>query len=831
MDRKRLVADYVFGARIGEGLYLTVYLAVDSQTKKTYAIKVLSKRHIVREDKIKYVNIEKTTLHRLGQQHPGIVQLFYTFQDALLLFFVLDFAEYGELLLVIRKLGLLSEPLSKFYMCQILDAVKFIHLKGVIHRDLKPENILVGSDFNLKITDFGAAKLGPSGLEDEEEGVDYAGVTEDSVKANDKPLDSRTGLFVGTAEYVAPELLKNNACGPEGDVWAMGCILYQLFSGTPPFKGETEYLTFEKIINISYSYKVPLPPDVVTIIDHILVEDIHQRWTIAQIEAAGWFSEVTWDANYIWGRKVPRFEPYVAPSNLNYVPMIKTGRNFNKLSLYHALHSQIKLSDIYVPLVGKNKTPSWQRGGNYLKIGQNQHGPPGTNGPPPPPPPANQANYSQMAALAAGGQRPPQQSPQTPLQFPAMAAAALVRPYGQYPPPQQQRFALGSSQSPTQGPSANLTPQLGQPPALFTPPVPRSPEDQRLVPNASPQQRPARYGQQLPGRGYPPQGQYQYGWSQAPSRKVIPPASGANLGAVTGQSLPRPQAPPTPKESPAPPPKAPVPAEKPAQKPAKPAKPATSIKYSEVLLLLDQGEEILKLDNVYKLHLLHKTLGRDASAELDDVTIEQLVNRHASALQQQQTLVVAVITTKARVFFIDHELNVMLVDLKANAGADYLMYDYDFEPLGEPGELGNGYLILELIKEGGDLVFLKRVSLQLKMSNLNLGYGPGVQVVQGSGPVTVGDKYSWIECLLMAKTLVSEPPAPQSRSGTHTPPQRAPKASLSSPSSHSLGKQKKKPQKKKTSKPIASAPLQPKPIASGLAASMAAYAAAAAAHK
>ena len=95
--RKRNASDYQFGARIGEGLYMSVYSAKDVHSGKTFAIKVLLKRHIVKEDKIKYVNIEKIILHRLGQQHPGIVQLYWTFQDDSLLYLVLDFAEYGEL--------------------------------------------------------------------------------------------------------------------------------------------------------------------------------------------------------------------------------------------------------------------------------------------------------------------------------------------------------------------------------------------------------------------------------------------------------------------------------------------------------------------------------------------------------------------------------------------------------------------------------------------------------------------------------------------------------------------------------------------------------------
>lgn len=217
--KKKTVKDYQFGTRIGEGSYSTVFSAVDIHSNKTFAIKVLSKKHIVKEDKIKYVNIEKTTLHRLGQQHPGIVQLYYTFQDESSLFFVLDFAEYGELLSIIRKFGSLSESVLKFYMSQILDAVSFIHLKGVIHRDLKPENILVGHDFNLKITDFGAAKLLGNISDESGEKIDYKGINQES--NNGHHDHDRKGSFVGTAEYVSPELLKHNSCGFESDVWAI----------------------------------------------------------------------------------------------------------------------------------------------------------------------------------------------------------------------------------------------------------------------------------------------------------------------------------------------------------------------------------------------------------------------------------------------------------------------------------------------------------------------------------------------------------------------------------------------------------------------------------
>lgn len=79
--------------------------ATDRTTLKEYAIKVLDKRHIIKEDKVKYVNIEKNTLNRLGE-HPGVVRLYYTFQDERSLYFVLDLATGGELLGTLKKVRL-----------------------------------------------------------------------------------------------------------------------------------------------------------------------------------------------------------------------------------------------------------------------------------------------------------------------------------------------------------------------------------------------------------------------------------------------------------------------------------------------------------------------------------------------------------------------------------------------------------------------------------------------------------------------------------------------------------------------------------------------------
>lgn len=299
MSRKNSPKDFEFETCIGEGSYSKVYKAVSIHNHRTYAIKVLNKSHIVKEKKIKYVNIEKNTLNKLGH-HPGIVTLHYTFQDSESLYYVIDFALNGELLSLIRKWGSLNEAVSKYYATQLVDAVEFIHSKGIIHRDLKPENILLNHEYKLMITDFGAAKI----IDEEPEDVDQ-------LSRKEVP-DSRAGSFVGTAEYVSPELLKYNRCGFECDYWALGCIIYQLITGYPPFKGTTEYLTFEKIIKLDYKFPAYyIPGKIKHLVSHLLIISPEERYNIIDIKHHEWFQGTDWaNKDSIWKKRVPKIESY-----------------------------------------------------------------------------------------------------------------------------------------------------------------------------------------------------------------------------------------------------------------------------------------------------------------------------------------------------------------------------------------------------------------------------------------------------------------------------------------------------------------------------------------
>lgn len=314
-SRKRSAEDFKFLECIGEGSYSKVYRAVSKKNVHTYAIKILNKQHIHKEKKRKYVTIEKNTLNVLGK-HPGIVTLYYTFQDPKSLYFVIDFAQNGELLNLMHKLGSLSVELSRYYTIQLIDTISFIHGRGIIHRDLKPENILLGSDWKLMITDFGAAKFVDL---PEKNGNDSKKENENNENDDDNDNDNNTpteslGSFVGTAEYISPELLKYNQSSFASDYWSLGCIIYQMFVGIPPFKAANEYETFERIVDLIYAFpdphKFPIPSYVVDLVQNLLVEDPKHRLGSEGIKQHPWFKDIDWnnDSN-IWGT-VPKLEPY-----------------------------------------------------------------------------------------------------------------------------------------------------------------------------------------------------------------------------------------------------------------------------------------------------------------------------------------------------------------------------------------------------------------------------------------------------------------------------------------------------------------------------------------
>jgi 3-phosphoinositide dependent protein kinase-1 len=290
------VSSFRFIEPVGRGSYGEVMRAEYKETGMEYAVKIVSKAKLKREDKTRYAHVEKNLLSRL--RHPGIIRLCFAFHDQLNLYYVTEFCPGGELLNYINcYAGHFSLTLAKFYTAEIVNILEYLHSNQIAHRDLKPENLLLTAEGHLKLIDFGTAR-------------DYR----DELETYDEHHMPRRSTFVGTAEYVSPEVLNDESSGLAVDLWALGCIVYQLIVGKPPFKAANEYLIFERIREGVVEYPTHMHADAVDLVSKLLNTDPSQRLGAGRPDSSNDYEALKrhpffdgLDVNSVFCQSVPNF--------------------------------------------------------------------------------------------------------------------------------------------------------------------------------------------------------------------------------------------------------------------------------------------------------------------------------------------------------------------------------------------------------------------------------------------------------------------------------------------------------------------------------------------
>ncbi|KNE59527.1 CAMK/CAMK1 protein kinase [Allomyces macrogynus ATCC 38327] len=291
--------EYELVKKMGEGAFSHVYQGVDLTTEERVAIKVIDKVHLSVSQRS---SIQKELIIHSRLAHPNITRLLRHFETPECYFFVLELSPGGEVFHKIVELTFFSEALSRHVIVQVARAVKYLHqVVGVVHRDIKPENLLftpIPFDGSVRVRSgrtYGETKL------DEGEfipGVGGGGIGQ--VKLADFGLSKvvwqdGTKTPCGTVGYTAPEIVTSQSYTTSVDIWALGCVLYTMLCGFPPFYDEDTQVLTHKVARGEWTFLAPwwdnVSESAKDLVSRLLEVRPERRYTIDDFFAHPWINE------------------------------------------------------------------------------------------------------------------------------------------------------------------------------------------------------------------------------------------------------------------------------------------------------------------------------------------------------------------------------------------------------------------------------------------------------------------------------------------------------------------------------------------------------------
>lgn len=284
---------------LGRGDVGKVYLVREKKTCKLFAMKVLSKREMIERNKIKRALTEQEILATAN--HPFIVTLYHSFQSDQYLYFCMEYCMGGEFFRALqsRPGKCLPEDASRFYAAEVTAALEYLHLMGFIYRDLKPENILLHQSGHIMLSDFDLAKQSsepggrPATIHQQESGIPL-------IDTRSCTADFRTNSFVGTEEYIAPEVIESSGHTSAVDWWTLGILIYEMIYATTPFKGQHRKDTFNNILHLPVWFRDS--PKVSSSCKDVVIRLLDKRESTrlgsksgaSEVKQHKWFAKINW---------------------------------------------------------------------------------------------------------------------------------------------------------------------------------------------------------------------------------------------------------------------------------------------------------------------------------------------------------------------------------------------------------------------------------------------------------------------------------------------------------------------------------------------------------
>lgn len=223
---QRLAERYELGKVIGRGGMGTVYRAVDSVLGRPVAVKVL-RGQLADDDPSSVARFEREARAAAALNHPAVVAVYDTGADDTSRFIVMELIVGRSLEAILRQDGPLDPDRAAEIAAQVADALAAAHRAGIVHRDIKPANVMVAGDGAVKVLDFGIARA-----------IDGTTLTQNA-------------MVLGTVAYMSPEQATGRPADERSDIYSLGCVLYAMLAGRPPFTGDGAAAVLHQHANVA----------------------------------------------------------------------------------------------------------------------------------------------------------------------------------------------------------------------------------------------------------------------------------------------------------------------------------------------------------------------------------------------------------------------------------------------------------------------------------------------------------------------------------------------------------------------------------------------------